>query len=76
MKEYILKLKPEELQMLSRQLGEMKHIYGILAQNCGDDEEFKEIKQMYLTYIDEVEQLIKLLFTVFKELKDESNWYY
>ena len=73
MKEYNLKLKPEELQILGKHLGEMKHTYTILAKNC-DEKEYEELKQVYLTYIDEVEQLMKLLFTVFKECKNnESN---
>ena len=66
MKEYILRLKPKEVQLLGKHLGEMKHTYTILVKNC-DEKELKELKQIYLTYIDEVEQLIKLLFTVFKK---------
>lgn len=74
MSKYKLVMNNEQLQLLAKHLGELKHIYNIMIKYYKEKQNDNvEMQQFYQTYADEVELLIMLLFTVFKTKKKSKG---
>lgn len=68
MKQYKLIMTPEQELLLAKHLGEMRHVYSVMYESYKKDNN-EEMMTFYKTYLDEVETLVDLLFTVFKKEK-------
>ena len=75
MKYFVLKMTPEQDLLLAKHLGEMKHFYSLMLKMYKEEKHYnEEMQQFYQKYLDEVEELIDLLFTVFKnEVNNSEN---
>ena len=66
MKKYKLIMTREQDLLLAKHIGELKHVYLVMYETYKKDNN-KEMMAFYKTYLDEVEELIDLLFTAFKK---------
>lgn len=62
MKQYKLIMTPEQELLLAKHLGEMRHVYSVLYKTSKEKNN-KKMMELYKSYLDEVEELINLLFT-------------
>lgn len=68
MKQYKLIMTPEQNLLLAKHIGELKHMYLVLYESYKKDNN-EEMMNFYKSYLDELETLIDLLFTMFKKEK-------
>lgn len=66
MKQYKLIMTREQHLLLSKHLGELDYMYRTIIKHC-EEKGSEEMKQHYQIYLNEVEELVDLLFTVFKK---------
>lgn len=66
MKYFVLKMTREQELLLAKHIGELKHVYLVMYETYKKDNN-EEMMQLYKTYLEEIEEIIDLMFTVFKK---------
>ena len=72
MKQFKLVMTREQHQLLAKHLGELDYMYRTILKLC-DEKGSEEMKQHYQTNLKEANELIDLLFTVFKKENEVNN---
>ena len=66
MKYFVLKMTREQDLLLAKHLGELGYMYRTILELCNEKGD-EQMKERYQTYLKEVNELIDLMFTVFKK---------
>ena len=66
MKYFVLKMTREQDLLLAKHIGELDYMYREILELCNEKGD-EQMKERYQTYLKEVNELIDLLFTVFKK---------
>ena len=66
MKQYKLIMTREQELLLAKHIGELDYMYRTILELCNEKGD-EQMKERYQTYLKEVNELIDLLFTVFKK---------